>query len=57
MANLNPANPPVSPPDQFKQWMRERPWWAREVAGLRAKFTAAVEDYERVYRTTQALGP
>jgi len=41
MANLNPANPPVSPPDQFKQWMRERPWVAREVAGLRAKFAAA----------------
>src|SRR5229473_3476543 len=48
--------PPVSPRDQFKQWMRERPWLAREVAGLRAKFAAAVEDYERVYRTTQALG-
>ena len=57
MANLNAANPPPSPPDQLKQCMRERLCLAREVAGLRARFAAVVEDYERVIRTMQALGP
>jgi hypothetical protein len=37
--------------------MRERLHLAREVAGLRARFAAVVEDYERVIRTMQALGP
>ncbi len=69
MANLNAANlapnaaansaanPAASPRDQFKLCMRERLRLAREVAGLRARFAAVVEDYERVIRTMQALGP
>jgi hypothetical protein len=57
VANLNATNPPASPPDQFKQCIRERLRLAREVAGLRARFAAVVEDYERVIRTMQALGP
>jgi hypothetical protein len=57
VANLYAANPPASPPDRFKQCIRERLRLAREVAGLRARFAAVVEDYERVIRTMQALGP
>jgi hypothetical protein len=51
------ANLPLSPPDRFKQCIRERLRLAREVAGVRARFAAVVEDYERVIRTMQALGP
>ncbi len=57
MAHVNVAHPPVSPPDQFKQCIRERLRLAHEVAGLRARFAAVVEDYERVIRTMHALGP
>jgi hypothetical protein len=61
VANLNAANPAANPAasarDQFKLCMRERLRLAREVAGLRARFAAVVEDYERVIRTMQALGP
>jgi hypothetical protein len=61
VANLKAANPAANPAasarDQFKLCMRERLRLAREVAGLRARFAAVVEDYERVIRTMQALGP
>jgi hypothetical protein len=42
---------------QFKQCLRERLRLAREMAALRARFAAVVEDYERVIRAMQALGP
>lgn len=42
---------------QFKQCLRERLRLARELAALRARFAAVVDDYERVIRTLQALAP
>jgi hypothetical protein len=51
VTNLNAVNSAPSPPDQFKQCMREWLRLAREVAGLRARFAAVVEDDERVIRT------
>jgi hypothetical protein len=41
----------------FKQCLRERLRLARELAALRARFAAVVDDYERVIRTLQALAP
>src|SRR5256712_10233341 len=46
-----------TPTNRFKQCLRERPRLARELAALRARFAAVVDDYERVIRTMQALAP
>ena len=51
---------PATSPDtskQFKQCLRERLRLAREIAALRARFAAVVQDYERVIQTMQALAP
>src|SRR3989475_10295590 len=46
-----------TPTSRFKQCLRERLRLARELAALRARFAAVVDDYERVIRTMQVLAP
>ncbi len=59
MATELKTTPPQqdTPTNRFKQCLRERLRLARELAALRARFAAVVDDYERVIRTMQALAP
>src|SRR2546425_2270031 len=59
MATELKTQPPQqdTPTSRFKQCLRERLRLARELAALRARFAAVVDDYERVIRTMQALAP
>lgn len=57
---LSSSFPPplqVDTTNQFKRCLRERLRLAREIAALRARFAAVVQDYERVIQTMQALAP
>ena len=58
---MNAASQPLEPPSDrsrhFKQCLRERLRLAREIAALRARFAAVVQDYERVLRTLQLTAP
>lgn len=51
------ATPLVNASEHFKRCLRDRLRLAREIAALRARFAAVVEDYERVIRTMQLLAP
>ena len=55
IATIQATQPNTS--QQFKQCLRERLRLAREIAALRARFAAVVEDYQRVIKTMQALAP